>query len=70
MDISSARSLSGRVCENGAAAVRTSVHGIPGPPAPTVLEILRVRDGRIAELWGSVPLQRLAGGLASIHTDE
>lgn len=37
-------------------AVRTTLHGIPadaaGQRSPTMLEIFRVRDGRIAELWG------------------
>ncbi|MDQ0828235.1 putative ester cyclase [Streptomyces achromogenes] len=40
------------------AAVRTSLHGIPAEaegqalPLPSMMEIFRVRDGRIAELWG------------------
>ncbi|WP_214321858.1 ester cyclase [Nonomuraea sediminis] len=46
------------VVEGDTAAVRTSVHGIPGQPSPTMLEIFRVRDGRIAELWGLSSLQR------------
>ncbi|MEV6157745.1 nuclear transport factor 2 family protein [Nonomuraea sp. NPDC052129] len=38
-------------------AVRTTLHGLPADvveqqPPPTMLEIFRVRDGRIAELWG------------------
>ena len=37
-------------------AVRTTLRGIPADAAeqrpPTMLEIFRVRDGRIAELWG------------------
>ncbi|MET8340860.1 hypothetical protein ABZV14_44630 [Streptosporangium canum] len=32
------------------AAVRTSVRGVPGQQPPTMLEIFRVRDGRITEL--------------------
>jgi predicted SnoaL-like aldol condensation-catalyzing enzyme len=40
------------IVEGEPAAVRTSVHGIPGQQPPTMLEIFRVRDGRIAELWG------------------
>jgi predicted SnoaL-like aldol condensation-catalyzing enzyme len=37
-------------------AVRTVVHGTPadqaGQPRPTIMEIIRIADGRIAELWG------------------
>ncbi|HEY1571659.1 MAG TPA: nuclear transport factor 2 family protein [Pseudonocardiaceae bacterium] len=40
------------IVEGDTAAVRTSVHGVPGQQPPMMLEILRVRDGRIAELWG------------------
>jgi predicted SnoaL-like aldol condensation-catalyzing enzyme len=43
--------------EGDKAAVRTSVHGVPGQ-RPTMLEIFRVHDGRIAELWGLSSLQR------------
>lgn len=44
--------------EGDKAAVRTSVHGVPGERPATMLEILRVHDGRIAELWGLSTLQR------------
>ncbi|WP_328745227.1 nuclear transport factor 2 family protein [Streptomyces sp. NBC_00285] len=44
------------------AAVRTSLHGIPGgvgeQALPSMMEIFRVRDGRIAELWGLSSLSR------------
>jgi predicted SnoaL-like aldol condensation-catalyzing enzyme len=36
-------------------AVRTIVHGTPAGQAgepPTIMEIIRMTDGRIAELWG------------------
>jgi predicted SnoaL-like aldol condensation-catalyzing enzyme len=37
-------------------AVRTVVRGTPadqtGEPRPTIMEIIRIADGRIAELWG------------------
>ncbi|WP_432836495.1 ester cyclase [Dactylosporangium sp. CA-092794] len=46
------------IVEGDRAAVRTSVHGIPGQRPPTMLEIFRVRDGRIAELWGLSALRR------------
>ncbi|MEV5385392.1 nuclear transport factor 2 family protein [Streptomyces sp. NPDC052721] len=46
------------------AAVRTSLHGIPAEaegqafPLPSMMEIFRVQDGRIAELWGLSSLSR------------
>ncbi|MEV0236331.1 nuclear transport factor 2 family protein [Nonomuraea sp. NPDC050786] len=46
------------IVEGGTVAVRTSVHGIPGTQPPTMLEMFRVRDGRIAELWGLSSLRR------------
>ncbi|MGW0810935.1 nuclear transport factor 2 family protein [Nonomuraea sp. NPDC002799] len=46
------------VVEGDTAAVRTSVRGVAGRRPPTMLEIFRVRDGRIAELWGLSSLGR------------
>ncbi|MFI9594535.1 nuclear transport factor 2 family protein [Nonomuraea sp. NPDC052265] len=52
------------IVEGDTAAVRTSVHGVPGVPGvpggepSTMLEIFRVRDGRIVELWGLSSLRR------------
>ncbi|MER6575684.1 nuclear transport factor 2 family protein [Nonomuraea sp. NPDC001023] len=46
------------VVEGDTVAVRTSVQGIPGREPPTMLEMFRVRDGRIAELWGLSSLRR------------
>ncbi|MFF4197489.1 ester cyclase [Nonomuraea sp. NPDC001831] len=46
------------VVEGDTVAVRTSVQGIPGREAPTMMEMFRVRDGRIAELWGLSSLRR------------
>jgi predicted SnoaL-like aldol condensation-catalyzing enzyme len=44
------------------AAVRTTLHGIPADateqPRPTMMEIFRVNNGRIAELWGVSTLNR------------
>lgn len=40
-------------------AVRTVVHGTPADQAgepPTIMEIIRMADGRIAELWGATNL--------------
>ncbi|MFI5819441.1 ester cyclase [Streptomyces rishiriensis] len=48
-------------------AVRTSLHGVLGgagvddQPLPSMMEIFRVLDGRIAELWGISTLKRPAG---------
>lgn len=45
-------------------AVRTSPHGVPAGveerALPSMTEIFRVRDGRIAELWGLSSLSRPA----------
>jgi predicted SnoaL-like aldol condensation-catalyzing enzyme len=46
------------IVEGHTVAVRTTVHGIPGQQPPTMLEIFRVHDGRIAELWGLSSLRR------------
>ncbi|RKR87118.1 putative SnoaL-like aldol condensation-catalyzing enzyme [Micromonospora pisi] len=46
------------VVERDSVAVRTSVRGVPGQQPPTMLEIFRVRNGCIAELWGLSSLQR------------
>jgi predicted SnoaL-like aldol condensation-catalyzing enzyme len=46
------------IVEGDRVAVRTSVHGLAGERPATMLEIFRVRDGRIAELWGLSSLQR------------
>ncbi|WP_351231443.1 hypothetical protein [Streptomyces sp. NPDC002133] len=55
--------------ETGKAAVRTTLHGIPASveeqPSPSMMEILRVQDGRIAELWGVSTLNRSADGSAT-----
>lgn len=45
------------VVEGDTVAVRLNVHGIPDQ-LPMMLEIYRVRDGRIAELWALSSLRR------------
>jgi predicted ester cyclase len=54
------------IVETGKAAVRTTLHGIPASaeeqPSPSMMEIFRVQDGRIAELWGISTLNRSADG--------
>ncbi len=48
-------------------AVRTTLHGVSGGAGvddqslPSMMEIFRVQDGHIAELWGISPLNRPAG---------
>ena len=41
-------------------AIRGTVHGIPADGTdkqePTIMEILRIEDGRVAELWGTTNL--------------
>jgi hypothetical protein len=43
--------------EGDKVAVRTLLHGTPadqaGEPPPTLMEIIRIANGRIAELWGA-----------------
>jgi predicted SnoaL-like aldol condensation-catalyzing enzyme len=46
------------IVEGDTAAVRTSVSGVADRQPPTMLEMFRVRDGRIAELWGLSSLHR------------
>ncbi|TDV56294.1 ester cyclase [Actinophytocola oryzae] len=47
-------------------AVRSSVEGVPrGGVPPMLIEIFRVHDGRLAEMWGigqGLPLEVLAAG--------
>jgi predicted SnoaL-like aldol condensation-catalyzing enzyme len=45
------------IVEGDTVAARLSVHGIPRQ-TPMMLEIYRVRDGRIAELWALTSLHR------------
>jgi len=47
------------IVEGDHVATRLSVHGIPDQ-TPMMLEIYRVRDGRIAELWALTSLRREA----------
>ena len=37
-------------------ALRVTIHGIPttiGEPQPTILEIFRIENGRVVEIWGA-----------------
>ena len=43
------------------AALRVTVHGVstdPGQPLPTILEIFRIANGRVAEIWGAGTMRR------------
>jgi predicted SnoaL-like aldol condensation-catalyzing enzyme len=46
------------IVEGHTVAVRTTMNGIPGQQPPTMLEIFRVRDGQIAELWALSSMRR------------
>jgi predicted ester cyclase len=38
------------------AALRVTVHGVPlapGQPQPIIMEIFRIENGRVAEVWGA-----------------
>lgn len=42
-------------------ALRVTVHGIPTLPGevlPTILEIFRIENGRVAEVWGAGTVRR------------
>jgi predicted SnoaL-like aldol condensation-catalyzing enzyme len=47
------------LAEGDKLAVRTTVHGVAASVTgqePTIMEIIRIEDGRIAELWGLTDL--------------
>lgn len=49
------------VAEGDKVALRVTVHGIPmapGEPLPLIMEIFRIEDGRVAEVWGAGTLRR------------
>lgn len=44
------------IAEGTEAALRVTVHSDiddPGRPPPTILEIFRIEDGRVVEIWGA-----------------
>lgn len=46
--------------EGDRVALRVTVHGMPiaeGEPLPTILEIFRIANGRVAEIWGAGTLR-------------
>lgn len=44
------------VAEGDKVALRVTVHGVPiapGEPLPIIMEIFRIENGRVAEVWGA-----------------
>src|SRR5947209_3827789 len=49
------------VAEGDKVALRVTVHGVPtapGQPLPIIMEIFRIENGRVAEIWGAGTLRR------------
>ncbi|GHO49004.1 ester cyclase [Ktedonospora formicarum] len=49
------------IAEGDKVALRVTVHGVPMPPGeplPLILEIFRIENGRVAEIWGAGTLRR------------
>jgi predicted ester cyclase len=43
--------------EGDKAALRVTIHGVPQQPLPIIMEIFRVENGRVAEVWGAGTLR-------------
>ncbi len=44
------------IAEGDKVALRVTVHGVPtapGEPLPIIMEIFRIENGRVAEVWGA-----------------
>ena len=49
------------IAEGDKVALRVTVHGIPtapGAPLPLLMEIFRIENGRVAEIWGAGTFHR------------
>lgn len=49
--------------EGDKAALRVTVHGVPvapGEPLPIIMEIFRIENGQVAEIWGAGTLRQPA----------
>ena len=49
------------VAEGDKVALRVTVHGVPtapGEPLPIIMEIFRIENGRVIEVWGAGTLRR------------
>jgi predicted ester cyclase len=41
------------VVEGNKAALRVAIHGTTQQPLPIIMEIFRIENGRVAEVWGA-----------------
>jgi predicted ester cyclase len=49
------------IAEGDKVALRVTIHGVPtvpGEPLPIIMEIFRIENGRVAEVWGTGTLRR------------
>ncbi len=49
------------IAEGDKVALRVTIHGVPFPPGgplPLIMEIFRIENGRVAEIWGAGTLHR------------
>jgi predicted ester cyclase len=49
------------IAEGDKVALRVTVQGVPTPPGeplPHIMEIFRIENGRVAEIWGAGTLRR------------
>lgn len=45
------------LAEGNKAALRVTIYGIPQEPPPIIIEIFRIENGRVAEVWGAGTLR-------------
>jgi len=45
------------VVEGNKAALRVTIHGVPQQPPPIIMEIFRIENGQVAEVWGAGTLR-------------
>jgi predicted ester cyclase len=43
--------------EGNKAALRVTIHGVPQQPPPIIMEIFRIENGQVAEVWGAGTLR-------------
>lgn len=49
------------IAEGDKVALRVTIHGVPaapGDPLPIIMEIFRIENGRVVEVWGAGTLRR------------
>jgi predicted ester cyclase len=39
--------------EGDRAALRVTIHGVPQQPLPIIMEMFRIENGQVAEVWGA-----------------